>query len=697
MGLHEESPLMPLDQKARQVFGERVVLKSLALRAQFQRIPRYVGEFLIAKYVRPETWQQDLARIQERLRDHLPDVDKREWWKNELLRRGQITILDFIEVRVNLRTGQRWAYVRALGDQQVQVGESLLEENPNLLMGGMWGTATIEYRPEQSRDAPNHLVAFRPFQVQVHDCTPYIEGRKQFTTDEWIELMLTSCGYHPEAFPQRRTRLLLLCRLIPLVERNVNLIELGPRQTGKTFLLRNLSPRVFTISGGRSSPANLFYNLARRSVGIIGTRKVIIFDEIASTSFADEEATLSILKDYMESGHFSRGNQAFTSEASIVMCGNLDVSDGQPADHYRHLFEPLPSELIDAALLDRIHGYLPGWEIPKLTPQSLATGVGFVTDYFGEVLVQLRNEDFQPYVRQVRFAEGITQRDQVAVERLASGLLKILYPHRQFSEEELREVVQLASELRQRVHEQLCIIAPGEFRPRLIGYPGMAVHHALDLRRIPRAALVEDRLNHEAVVGAITGLAVIRDDKGNACSGDLVVVQVSANAAHSASLEITGVQAKVLEDSVRTAYHIVEANLTRLGIEAGRFRQAKVIVHLVRIAQPREGPSAGLAFVLGIVSALSGRPAKPGVAVTGEVSLHGQVLGVGALAHRIKAAADAGRKTILVPAENAAEVKNLPSELLDQVTIFPVSTIFEAVEATLEPLASLTAAVQESA
>lgn len=675
MGLYEQYPLSPLDKKAREVYGERVVLKALTEHAHFQRLPRYVTEYLLAKYVKPESWERDLENIRQKLRDHLPDVDKREWWKNELLRCGEITILDFVEVRVDLRTAQRWATVKAISDDRVRVSEELLEKHPGLLLGGMWGTARIAHRPEEDDQAPNFLVSFTPFQVRVHDRAPYMEGRKHFSTEEWIELLLTSCGYNPEAFPERRTRLLLLCRLIPLVERNINLVELGPRQTGKTFLLRNLSPHVFTISGGRSSPANLFYNLLRRTVGIIGTRKVIVFDEIANTSFADEEATISILKDYMESGHFSRGNLAFTSEASIVMCGNLDVDEEGPSNRYRHLFEPFPEELIDAAFLDRIHGYLPGWEVPKLSPQAFARGVGFVTDYFGEILVSLRDEDFRHHVWRLGWTDGMTQRDRVAVERLSSGLLKILYPHQQFSEEELREVVALASELRQRVHDQLCVLAPGEFRPRVIGYRGISKPEGVSLRRSVEFTPVEDRLNTEAIVGAITGLG----------TGELVIVQVSANPAPTGGLEITGRHGKTLRESVRTAYRVVEANLSRLGIEAGRFRLAKVIVHLVRIAHEREGPSEGLAFVLAIVSALTSRPVKPAIAVTGEVSLHGQVLAVGGLAHKIGTAVHAGRKTILVPAENADEISGLPDDLLSCASILPVHNIFEAVDLALLP------------
>src|SRR5262249_39545075 len=274
-------------------------------------------------------------------------------------------------------------------------------------------------------------------------------------------------------------------------------------------LLRNVSPRAFTISGGKTTPANLFVNLSTRAVGILGSRKVVIFDEIAHTSFGDEDATISTLKDYMESGQFSRGAKTFAADASLLFAGNLDVEGDQPDPRYRHLFEPLPAQLVDSAFLDRVQGYLPGWEVPKITPAALANGVGFVTDYFGEVLAKLREDDFQDRIRVMEFAAGMTRRDQVAVQRIASGLIKLLYPNGQLSDEELRELAGLACELRQRVHNQLTEIAPGEFKPRFIGCHGLTEHVAPDLRVSRELLPRDDRLNRDAVVGAVTGLSVI--------------------------------------------------------------------------------------------------------------------------------------------------------------------------------------------
>jgi ATP-dependent Lon protease len=680
MSLYEEVPLSDLDRKAREVFAEQVVVKSLAQQAVFHGLPRYVSEYLIAKYVRPEAWKEDLEKVQTKIKDLLPDLDHRELLKNNLLRTGETTLIDYLEARVDLRNGQRWVRVPAINDERVRVGAPILDQHQGLLLGGLWGTAKVRYMPEKDATCPNELLAFTPFQVGPPDVAAFRTHRARFSADEWLSLMLQSAGYNPEAFSTRRQRLLVLTRLVPLVERNVNLVELGPRQTGKTFLLRNVSPRVFTISGGKTTPANLFVNLATRAVGILGTRKVVVFDEIAHTTFGDEDATLSTLKDYMESGQFSRGAKSFATDASLVFAGNLDVEGDKPLARYRHLFEPLPRELIDSAFLDRIHGYLPGWEIPKITPASLTTGVGFVTDYFGEVLIRLRDEDLQAQVRRLPLSPSLTRRDQVAVERLASGLLKLLYPDGAVTDPELREIVTLACELRQRVHDQLSVLAPGEFKPRQIGFEG---HAAPAISAPPEAAPVDDRLNREAVVGAVTGLIVV-DKDGAPPHGEISLVQVSAFSGHG-GVEVTGLHGPVLRDSIHTAYNIVRSRFQELGITDRRFQDQRIAVHLVKIAEPKEGPSAGLAFVSGIVSALTGRAVKPASAMTGEVTLHGEVTAVGGVPLKIEAAARAGRKLVLIPAENAHELAQVPATLLQQLEVVPVKTISEALAHVLEP------------
>ncbi len=682
MALFDDHPLTQSDKKAHGVLGEHVVVKSLAQEAAFHRLPRYVSEYLIAKYVKPETWKDDLAKIRTRIKDLLPDLEHRELLKEKLLSRGEVTLIDAIEARVDLKGGQRWARVPALNDSKVRVPAAVTEANPGLLLGGLWGTAKVRYAPEENADAPNELAAFTPFQVGPPDVGAFKAARGKFTTDEWAALVLQSAGYSAAAFPDRRTRMLLFARMVPLVERNVNLIELGPRQTGKTFLLRNLSPRVFTVSGGKTTPANLLVNLATKQVGILGTRKVVVFDEIAHTTFGDEDETISTLKDYMESGQFSRGSLAFAADCGLVFAGNLDVDGTQPHPRYAHLLEPLPRELIDSAFQDRVHGYIPGWEVPKISPGSLATGVGFVTDYFGEVLVRLREDSFADRIRTVPLHAGLTRRDQTAVERLGSGLMKLLHPDGNATPAELTDIVSFACELRQRVHNQLCALAPGEFKPRLIAPASVASHEAADLRprEIEGAA---SAANATPTVGAVTGLAVLSSG-GREVGGDVILIQVSAING-PAKVEVTGSHGPELRDSVRAVYNLVRANFREFGVPESRLTGQTVAVHLVKIAEPKEGPSAGLAFAVGIVSALANRPVNPGFAFTGEVALHGDVGAVGGLSHKIAAAVRAGRTHVVVPAANAKDVAALPGDLTAKVQVHAVSTAAEALALALGP------------
>ena len=672
--------IQAFESKLAALFGDRVVEKDLAREEAFFRLPRYVTEYLIAKYVKPATAAQDIERLKTQIRDRLPDLDRRELIKDRLMRDGHYTLIDAVEARVDLRAESRWATVPCLEDRGVRINAALLGANPGLLAGGMWGTLKLWYRPEVDAAHPVEISAFTPFQVDVTTVSDVIAARKEFTTEEWVRLLLASAGYDAESFASDRQRLVILARLLPLVERSLNLIELGPRQTGKTFLLRNTSPHVFVVSGGKATPANLFVNLSTRSVGIIGIRKVVVFDEISSTSFADASATVSILKDYMESGQFARGAQTYASEASLFLAGNIDVDEDRPHPRYRHLFAVLPSELIDSAFLDRIHGYQPGWEIPKITRATLSRGPGLVTDYFGEYLLKLRDLEFRGEAHRLRFNQHLTQRDLVAIERITSGFLKLLYLDGSFTESELAQVASLAVEFRQRVHDQLVVIAPGEFKEKRIAFEGMLPSAAPDMRGEPEEIQRYDRLNHEAVVGEVTGLSALLAGQ-NVVGADIIIMEAAL--APGTGVEIVGGRGKVLRESVRAAYQLLVSRGSDLGIHPETLRKNRVVVHLLHIAEEREGPSAGAAFVVAMASAATGRPVKPGIAVTGEVSLHGKVTGVGAAGQKALAALKAGRTTLIFPKENAAELAALPDSALARLTLVPVDRIEAVLAAAL--------------
>jgi uncharacterized protein (TIGR02688 family) len=333
----------------------------------------------------------------------------------------------------------RRAYQASL-DVHVAVVPAVVERYPELLAGGLWGRARVERLVDPDTDvATLELSQFHPVQVRAR-VDAFIENRYYFKAREWIDLLIVSSGYDPgvltESAPDPtsalRLRLLALTRLAPVVEPSLHLLELGPRNTGKTYLLRSLSNRVFVLSGSRGTPATLFVNLASHTPGILVQRDVVVFDEVARLHLGSAE-TLATLKDFLETGTFTRGSQALRSQSSTVFLGNIEVDAGQPSHRYRSLVEPLPEELRDVAFLDRLHGYLPGWEMPKLRPESFARGLGLVSDYFGEVLLRLRDHPFEARFRAIvnpyPLKSGMTQRDRVAVERMARALLKLVFPH----------------------------------------------------------------------------------------------------------------------------------------------------------------------------------------------------------------------------------------------------------------------------
>jgi len=449
--------------KLRRIFDGVVVRKALVRDAGLPRIPQYVVEYLIANHVKESQAQADMKRMREHVAKIFPEADTREVVKAKLVKEHEVVIIDKAMVTVNLKTGALVCALTFLGENRAEILEQIVDDYPRLLTGGLWGAYRLKYLPPAGPRSPNRVVVVgvMPFQADCPSAEDFAQRRGKFTTEEWIDVLLTSVGYETDRLSERE-KLLYLVRLAPAVEPNLNVMELGPRQTGKTFLLRNVSPSVYTASGANVSAASLFANVTTGTMGILGSYKIVQLDEIASTRF-DNISTISMLKDFMESGQFARGGKTYSSDSSMVLAGNLDVVGKEPDGRYGHLFEPLPAMLQDTAFLDRVHGYLPGWEIPKLSPTSISQGYGLVVDYLGQVLGTLRTRDRRDVAHQVSLASNMTRRDVVAVEKLVSGLVKLVYPHDQYTDAELEQLVNFAAELRQRVNNELAKMAPGEF------------------------------------------------------------------------------------------------------------------------------------------------------------------------------------------------------------------------------------------
>jgi len=481
--------LSSFDAKIFAHLSDRVVLKPLTRwNDAYKEFPRYVMEYLCAKYVSPDEPTAGQRKIDRLLSDHYVESEARELIKSRIKEKGEYVLLGQLQVRLDAGRDHYWAEVPALGDNFVRVSNLVLRDyGDSLLVGGAWGTLTVEYDPQyelKGRKYPFYIRDFTPFQITRLDLDNYIEKRKEFSANEWIDLLIQSIGFNPVRFSDRE-KMLLLLRLVPFVEANYNLIELGPRETGKTYTYRNTSSRSFVISGGKATPATLFYNVASRKIGILGYRDVVFFDEIASTSFTDPEATISVLKDYMQTGHFSRGPLEFTAQASIVLGGNIDTDLGRkaPSPHYRHLFEALPEELAnDTAFLDRLHAFLPGWEVPKIRPENYAQGYGFITDYLAEIFTRLRRRNYQTVVNARVDFSGLTGRNQDGIRKTTAGLLKLIFPHRtaeDLSDDELDLCLNLATECRARVIDQLAVLAPSEFKSVRFDLPKRAAATAV--------------------------------------------------------------------------------------------------------------------------------------------------------------------------------------------------------------------------
>lgn len=474
-----------LDEKVQELFGQAAIKKSLApFNAQFRRLPRFVADYLIATLVEPENPTPGIAKIERLLRNHFIDAGQAELAKSRIREseEHQYVLFGNARVRYEEHADEYLAEVPALGDRNVRVKKELIADHgPVLMTTGAYGTYTIAYAPENNksckRQSPFVIVDFKPMQITQIDLNEFVRAREHFSTEEWVDMIVTSIGFNPEQIAVE-AKLIYLARLIVLVEPNVNLIELGPPETGKTYNFK-MSTYTHVIQGSNTTVASLFYNKLRREVGLIGHRDCVIFDEIRYANRREMDEVFGMLQCYMNDGWFTRDNQGtFSSECGIVILGNIptDREKQAPKGYHKHLFMPLPAAMRqdqDGAFLDRIHGFIPGWLAPQISTDCYATGYGLMADYLSEVMHQMRGRNYQYIITDRVNFKGMGQRNATAVTRLASGLLKLVYPHRNadtIEPEELGWAMNRAIKLRQLVVDQLHVIAPGDFPATRLDY-----------------------------------------------------------------------------------------------------------------------------------------------------------------------------------------------------------------------------------
>ena len=667
-----------LDQKATSIFAGRVVRKDLVRRVKVgANVPVYVLEYLLGKYCAtddPTAIEAGLRLVNSTISENIIRLDEAMKAQSRVKERGEMTFIDKILVRLD--GTKYWAEMVNFGHNFLHIPDTIVRKYDRLLEGGVWAQVKLEYREDEEvsgKARPFFVSELNPIQLASFNLEDYIERRSNLSTDEWLDLLVRTIGLEPSQF-DKRTKLLMLIRLIPMIQRNYNLIELGPRGTGKSYVYRDLTPYAILVSGGKTTVPNLFYNMSTRKVGLVGMWDVVAFDEVAGIKF-DDKSAVQILKDYMESGSFSRGREELVAEASIVFAGNLN----QPVDvlvRTSTLLQPLPEEMQDMALIDRIHYYLPGWEMPKMRNEFMTDHYGFVVDYLAEAFRELRRRNYTDVLdRYFSLGTDLNTRDAKAVRRTVSGLIKLLHPGGDPTKEETQEYLEIALEGRRRVKEQLKKMGAFEYYQTSFSYidsETMREYYVGVPEEGGRNLIAQDPLTPGCIYTA------------SLTDNDLVAltrVEVSRMSG-SGKLRITGSPDRTMKESIITAFDYMRANKNRLGIERD-MDSYDFHVQMVDLMQAKEGSQGGVAFFIALYSLLRDKPTLGGLVVLGEMTIQGSILPLRSLVEPLQVIVDNGAKKVLIPISNKRQVLEVPGDLLEKVDpIFysdPLSAALKAI------------------
>lgn len=653
-----------LDSKVLELFPGRVVRKDLvnALKGQIN-VPTYVLEYLLGKYCSSadqNVIEAGLKEVKRILAENYVRPDQSEWFKSQVRERGRYRIIDKVKVRLVETEDKYWASLVNLQIDKVHIDEEFIHRYERMLGGGIWAIVDLAYDPQlvhKGELRPFLIQELRPIQLGSGNLLREVrERRPQFTRDEWMDLLLRSVGVEPSMM-SHRLKMLYLVRLIPLVENNYNLVEFGPRGTGKSYVYREISPYSILVSGGDVTVPSLFVSLVGRGrIGLVGMWDVVAFDEVAGLTRLANPQAINLLKDYMESGSFSRGREEITALASLVFIGNINT-DIEVALRTSHLFTPFPSEMQDLAFLDRFHAYIPGWEFPKMTSNLLTSHFGLVIDYLAEVFRELRKLSFGDAIDQYfRLGEALNKRDEKAVRKTVSGLIKLLHPHGEFGKEELEEYLTLALELRRRVKEQLKRMGGVEYwntsfsyRDRLdetekfVSVPEQGESVVIPPDPLPPGTTFTVGLDLE--------------------SGRYALFRVEVALMKGSGYTVTGAVGRAMREAVRTAYDYLRSNIHRFTVDRS-LEDLQVHFQVVNLMQAKEGSQTAAAFFVALFSALVGRHIRPATVVLGEITVQGGVLPVSDLGECVQLAKENGARRVLVPIANAKDIPHIPPEIL---------------------------------
>ena len=685
-----------IKEKLRRNFDGKIVRKDLTKKIkEGANVPVYVLEFLLGQYCSSDdedVIERGIENVKKILADNYVRPDEAQKVLSKLRQRGSHTIIDMVTVDLNLRYDEYEASFSNLGLTGIPISEDYAEKYDRLLCGGIWCIVQLEYdsgedavpdiispsgdriqskRKRQKDMTPISIRKLTPIQLPNVDKDALKEGRKDFTKEEWLDVLMRSIGMEPDELTERE-KWLLLTRMIPLVENNFNLCELGPRSTGKSYLYKEVSPNSILVSGGQTTVANLFYNMGRKTMGLVGLWDCVAFDEVAGIKFKDNDG-IQIMKDYMASGSFARGKEEKAASASIVFVGNINQSEDVLLKT-SSLFDPFPPEMgTDTAFLDRIHCYLPGWEVPKFRPEHFTNDYGFITDYLAGWIREMRKEQYGDALdHYFHLGKNLNQRDVIAVRKMVDGYLKLMYPNGEFGKDEVEEVLKLALEMRRRVKEQLKKLGGMEFYDVNFSYID---NETFEEKYVSVPEQGGGKLIPEGICNPGQVYTVSRGK-----TGMIGVFRLESQMLPgTGKLACTGLGSdRGAKEATNTAFNFLKANAKRISGSISMTSKDYNINY-----QDLQGigitDKLALPTVISICSIALNRPTQSSLAVLGEISIAGSMIKVDELANALQVCLDSGAKKILLPITSAADMGTVPPELMGSFQIIFYQSAEDAV------------------
>ncbi|MCO8115371.1 protease Lon-related BREX system protein BrxL [Acinetobacter pseudolwoffii] len=668
-----------LDQLLNEHFAGRVVRKDLTkLIKEGANVPVYVLEYLLGMYCAsddPEIIEQGLRNVKTVLAENYVRPDEAEKVKSLVRERGSYKVIDRVTVKLNERKDKYEASFSNLGIKDAEISAGIVKEYEKLLVGGIWVIATLSYYFDEGQTcSPFGVSLLKPIQMPNMNMEELFNGRAALTTDQWRESLIRSIGMEPASLKEE-VQWHLLARMIPFVENNYNVCELGPRGTGKSHIYKECSPNSILVSGGQTTVANLFYNMSSRRIGLVGLWDVVAFDEVAGISFKDKDG-VQIMKDYMASGSFARGREQMEASASMVFVGNINQSV-ESLVKTSHLLAPFPEAMIDSAFFDRFHAYIPGWEIPKMRPEFFTNRYGLIVDYLAEFFREMRKRSFADSIEKYfKLGNNLNQRDVIAVRKTVSGLMKLLYPHGQFNKEDVRQCLEYALQVRRRVKEQLKKIGGMEFYDVHFSYidNDTLEEHFVSVKEQGGGGLIPEG---PAKPGFLYTIGLSNKGMPGLYRLELQVTKGSGKLATSGLWNSSSAK-----EQVKIAFDYFKANASRI---SGGSKVMEHDFHLHVVELQNTGPLSHLALpsLVAFASGLLGRSVQSQMVVLGDMSLGGSVTPVESIAECLQVAFDAGAKKVALPMSSAADIPTIPVELF---TKFQTSFYADPVDAVFKGL-----------